>query len=461
MRLTLIVAAVILTGLGISTGIYWPSDSQNHKKIYLQDGREFQEKQIEFLLKRFNEQGIHDVQVTKGKILIPDSCRESCNSIVSSSEFLKLSTTKPATGLPNPFVPPSEKERLARERKIQQLESILMQISGIRDAKIFHDQSKARGFQRELIQTALVTLRAREGHVIGHVQAASARQIVKNAIAGMKESDITVVDGDTGMVFRHDAESDTDRQTIQNHLDLENTRIEFEKQCREVISRFGSAEVNVRMGLEEQLVFVRASRAPDERQPDPPPGIGVVTNGKGKIGTRKPDKKPEPVMGIPKKIVVKRLKGIDVNVSRDAVKNFVAQQAGNGRMPTPEQLSRGTVALRNEITKEIVLWLRGQKGIEVGSDVVNVSIARSQEPAVAEEPKTELDNKRPLIVAVSIIGSIGLLIVAFVGWKPRNPNASVDRPDQNRSASVLSSANGSAGPDPSLMPRVARGDADQ
>ncbi|MEC9092959.1 MAG: hypothetical protein VX438_09660, partial [Planctomycetota bacterium] len=220
MRLAAVLTGITLVIVLACSTPYWKSPEADDERVFLHDGRQFQKKQIDYLLAKFAEEGMTGVTASKGKISVLKKFKSKCNEVIRSSEFAKLSgaSESQAGMLARSFMSPTDKENLEETKKLNTLKSILVQISGIRDAIIVYDKIKATSFKRQMIHSAVVTLWAKEGHVIEQLHAATARQIVKGSFAGMNEDDVLVVDGDTGLTFSSKEESNLDKVIVKNQI---------------------------------------------------------------------------------------------------------------------------------------------------------------------------------------------------------------------------------------------------
>ena len=198
MRIIVVTCAVALAFVIFWSMQNWGNVEPDDERVFLHDGREFQKLQIDFLMTKFVEAGITGSTSSNGKISVLSRFRKKCNEILRNSDFSSLGNQNDSItdSLSKSFMSPAEKERMAKKKKIQTLNSLLARLSGIREAIILYDQVRAKSFSREYVHSAVVTLWAKEGHVIEQLQAATARQIVKTAFAGMSEEDVLVVDGD-------------------------------------------------------------------------------------------------------------------------------------------------------------------------------------------------------------------------------------------------------------------------
>ena len=404
----------------------WNQSPQNQQQ-YLQDGRKFSNLQIDFLLARFSRNGIPVVGIKDGMIRINSTHKSKCNKFLESPEFAKLEedSKKQESSFGSAFLPPSEKERLAKQKKLHQIEGIISGLEGLRDAVIFHDQARPENFSRRNIHTANITLWAQQGHLVGPLQAASARQILSSSIVGLRESDILVVDGDTGVTFPYREDSANDRFETESQRDLEATRRQIESQTRKLVSRFGDSDIVVRMDLEKRAIRIMPDPRANAKNIDRTKQESkVVPNGTGSIKTRNSVKTKQNVPEVQTRtIVIKRLLGIDVLLKRESVTRHIRQQHGTEHEVSEEQFSRGTAQLRNEITKELLSWLKGQNGIDVGSDLISVMIAPEQESEMLSESEA---NQNPIISGMTpMIASIGIIAAGLLftlSWKSRKNN---------------------------------------
>lgn len=434
MRMMMILGALLIVVLIVMSFPQRKTAENDEERVFLHDSREFKKQQIDFLLPKFVEEGIAGVQVSKGKISVPRQHRQKCNEIIRNADFSKLTDTtgNQPGAFARTFLSPSEKERIALEKKLATLKSILGRLSGIRDSIIVYDQVKASTFKRKLIHSAVVTLWAKEGHVIEQLHAATARRIVKSAFAGMEESEVLVVDGDTGMTFSSVDESTSDRLMVKNQLDLEATRQEFAKQCKKLISEYGAAEVKVKMTLEER------------RNPLPPkPQINVelhadsqheedevVANGNGQIGTVSQKKVQTPAQPEFENVLIKRLLGIQVSIEKSAIEDYLRKHLGLRNEISDDQFSRGVVSVRNEITKKIVSWIRSE-GIDVDSDIVAVSVLPAEpiEELSAETPTVSTARNTTYLVGLGLALVVSSVLIT-AGFKSRSPQNRVNNPNQ-------------------------------
>lgn len=423
MRLIVIVILVVLSALAIWSIPSW-SVTTAETTFLLQDGRKFAPYQIQFLVTKLAEHGITDVVEHQGTLKLPRKYRSQCTQIVESSEFCQLedASAPSQAAFSNPFISPSEKQRLAKQQKIEQLQDILKRISGIRDAAVVHHEKKTGDFSRAEMQTGSITLWAEEGKVIGRLQATTARRILCSAFAGLDEAEVPVVDGDTGMTFTHDADQDHSQPNAIHQLDLDSTRHQIEVQTRKLLTKFGQPELEVLMKLETRVLEPRPEppKIPP-RQNDLESIAEVVPNGVGRIQPASPPDPPEPRESEPEVVHVKILERIKVSFPPASIEKYVRERLGTGDELSDEQFSRGTVAMRNEITKELLGLLRGYRDLEFGSDPVTVSLLPPP-PTAPDAQSIQLTAWQSKLVLPSLAG-IGLVVASVLMFSNRKSRA--------------------------------------
>ncbi|MEC9094469.1 MAG: hypothetical protein VX438_17300, partial [Planctomycetota bacterium] len=205
-------------------------------------------------------------------------------------------------------------------------------------------------------------------------------------------------------------------------IDLESTRQELANQCKKLISEFGKTEVSVKMSLEKRSQIVPPKGQADDSQAKVATGslAEVVANGKGKISVPLAAASSATAAEV-QTVLIKRLLGIEVSIQKNVVDEYLKKHMGLITEATGEQFSRGVVAVRNEITKTIVSWIRNQ-GIDVSSDVVSVSVmpAEFQEELVSDAPEGFESASAAYYSAGGIVLAVVSILVALT-WKSRSP----------------------------------------
>ena len=423
MRFSIAIGIVLTLIAAFMVTQYYGEQESSDERVYLHDGREFKKNEIEFLLSKFMESGVTGVLTNNGKVSVFKKDVPKCYTVINSADFEKLATPQSSNNnlLTRSFLTPSAQQRLATQEKIAKLQKIILASPAIANVEIVYDQAKDNSFRRELLHSAVVTLTSADGHVISQSDASTVRQVIAKSFAGMAEKDVSVVvDFYAYPYFDGEIETEQEKNLVLNQLDLETTRKKYVSQVQKLVAEFGDSKVVVDMELAKKTRPVSISQE-DLRKPNVvTDAIQASINGRAKIDSsnkkpHKPDSSPNQEI-----VTVKRLFGIEVSINADVVNRYLQRNMGILRSASSEQFSRAVTAIRNEITKKTISWVRNQ-GVDFSPDLVSVIVAPEEENEVVEASTEPAADRTRLIVGGAVAIAAILICALFFAMKQRNP----------------------------------------
>ncbi|GMQ80526.1 MAG: flagellar M-ring protein FliF C-terminal domain-containing protein [Planctomycetia bacterium] len=252
--------AVIVTSLG-----YLFHDQVSGPDGYLMGGTPFSPKQLHTMLAAFASANLDDVEVTpSGQIRIPSGGQSRYMGALADAGALppQFGTyMDQALHSGNLLEGPSARKERLKVAKQKELARMIGEMEGIANdsVSVFFDTQAPKGFRREFVATATVSVGTNSGEPLAPARVPSLRKAVAGAILGLVAQNVTVVDlngatyaGGTGAGVAGAVEDQYYMLKMQYEQNLT-------EKIRSQISFVRGAQVEVNAELDRELRHVEES----------------------------------------------------------------------------------------------------------------------------------------------------------------------------------------------------------
>lgn len=294
---------------------------------------------------------------------------------------------------PNPWISQEETDRRWTVAVRNELESILRQFNGVREARVMLNMNaRPRGFSRnEAPASASVTLVMKSGEVVSRKLALAAARLVSGAVRGLPIQNVQVLDAQGVAAIEWDSEE------AGGSGALERQRREYERQItQKIVGQLAfdpKVRVNVQVEVDyteratksstpttpveisEQRSTEESTRVRSAAQPGVQPNTAVAAGGAPGSGDRSETSTS----------TVERLAGTTykedrtpsgqlreafaaINVSYSYLESVFKRRSGADQVPTPQQIEEIFESEKARIVSQVTTFVKPQKPEQVRVD---------------------------------------------------------------------------------------------
>jgi len=191
-----ITTALLLTVVVVSLGYLFRYHGSS-PDLYLMNGEQFPASHLPAMEAAFAKAGLNTYEFEGTRIRIPRGQQNAYMAALAEAGALPETYSQildKALEGGNVFVDPRQREQLIKAAKQKQLALIIRSIKGIQNAYVMYDTEQKRGFNRESVTTASVSVTPVAGQPLADGQVLAIRTLVARAIAGLQPENVAVTD---------------------------------------------------------------------------------------------------------------------------------------------------------------------------------------------------------------------------------------------------------------------------
>lgn len=217
---------------------------------YLYGGRDFSQSELGAMEEALGKAGLNEYEIVGNRIKVPRNERDLYLRGIAENgatprmahEFDELESSF------NPFMSKEEQRNLEKARMQRKITSMITSMEGIQQCAVQFSENELPGFPRRIERSAAIMVKPTGTRGLNATEAQAIINIADGAVAGLKDTDITVVDQNTGETFSRD--EDEMGLLPQNNALTQATRY-WEEWYRKIITeRLRAYEPNVQVLVE-------------------------------------------------------------------------------------------------------------------------------------------------------------------------------------------------------------------
>lgn len=198
-----IIAALLLAVVVVGAG-YLFNQGMPGGDDYLLGGQSFSAAELPAMEAAFDEAGLTTYQIDGNRIRVPRALRSAYMGALAKANALPMGfhdiLAKELDDLP-PWTDRATREARLKNARQRELAMIIRSIAGIESAAVHYDTKKQGGLSRSELTTASVSIRPAGSATLDRATVTAVRNLVAASIAGMKPTDVAVMDLRSGQAF--------------------------------------------------------------------------------------------------------------------------------------------------------------------------------------------------------------------------------------------------------------------
>ncbi len=233
-------------------------------RVDLFKGRHLTSDEIGAMQIAFGQAGLNDYEVEPTSVRVHRAERASFLKALADHGAIPadLNTPENQTGLEFLQSRSWQRHHLL-ERKKQTIREMVQQLAFVRKAIVDYDETRGISPFEDLRRAAIVTVQPEGTRVLEPVEVKAVRDTVRGAVAGLRSSDVTVIDINANRSYVGDDELIPAHAAPHAAARIEEER-KYENKIRSALSAYPGVRVNVEVAIDPILRRVR-----DERTVDP------------------------------------------------------------------------------------------------------------------------------------------------------------------------------------------------
>lgn len=259
-----ITSGLLLVAIAISL-FYLISYRVGGGETYVYGGREFSQSELAAMEEALSKASLNDYEIVGFRMKVPRSKRdEYVRAIAENGATPRMAheydSLAPKT---SPFMGKESQRLQAKKEKQLKLASAITQLADIETAAVELDETETATFPRKIQRTASVTAKAEGTRALNDKEVEAIRNIVAHSVAGMKRSEIVVVDGNTKE--SHVQVDDNLRNSPENNIYARSKRWwedEFRRKIERRLADY-SPNVEVLVDLDPTLRYSESAKTLD------------------------------------------------------------------------------------------------------------------------------------------------------------------------------------------------------
>lgn len=259
-----ITSAILLVAIVVSL-VYLFQYQVSAGDTYIYGGREFSQAELAAMEDALSKSGLNQYELVGYRIRVPRSKRDEYTRAIAEQG----ATPKDAYELDNldskfnPLMGREQQRLMAKTMEQRRLAGMIMDMQGIQTATPMISETVSPGFPRTVERSAVVTVKAEGSRALTESEIRSIRRIVVNANAGMKESQVSIVDQNTSE--EHTVADDTGQLLPEKNPYVQMKKYYEDELRKKIVRRLAEYSPNVEVfaELDPTLRQVEAAKTLD------------------------------------------------------------------------------------------------------------------------------------------------------------------------------------------------------
>lgn len=191
------ITTALLLGVVVVSLVYLFNYQGTAADLYLMNGEAFAPSQLPAMEAAFAKANLNTYRFEGTRIRIPRGQQNAYMAALAENNALPENYSTildKALGSSNPWLGPQQRDQILKAARQKQLEMIIRSMKGIQSAYVMYDTETKRGFQREDVSTASVSVTPTAGETLSDAQVLAIRTLVARSVAGLKPDNVAVTD---------------------------------------------------------------------------------------------------------------------------------------------------------------------------------------------------------------------------------------------------------------------------
>ena len=195
---------------------------------------------------------LNEYSVQNGNIWIPPSLKPKYLAAIHDEDALPQALQKEKEASTNPFLPKSQQNAIALDRKKRQIRDMIQRLPFVQEAWFEMDRAASDSVYQPDVHSAVVMVTLNDSKALTRQQVVTIQGIVGGSIAKIKPNQVVVTDANMGISY-HDL-NDTNQSEL---IDLVNwkmsRRIHYMERMQEFIDEFPGIQIDIDVRIQDRL----------------------------------------------------------------------------------------------------------------------------------------------------------------------------------------------------------------
>jgi flagellar M-ring protein FliF len=196
-------AGLLLVVIVVSLGFLFQRQSAG-PDAFLMGGEPFPASQLPAMEAAFAKANLAGAVIDGNRIRVPRGQQAVYMGALADAGALPANFgtyLEKALASESPFAMRGSREEKLKLAKQQELQNMMINMSGIESAAVLYDAKEKRAFGQDAVATASVSVKPKGNLPLSQQQIRSIRYMVKAAFAGLQAADVTITDLSTGQAY--------------------------------------------------------------------------------------------------------------------------------------------------------------------------------------------------------------------------------------------------------------------
>lgn len=226
----------------------------NGGTVFIYGGQEFSQGEIGQMETAFAKAGLNDYTLAGNRVKIPLSSRDLYTKALAENDAVPNSiiSREDSSVSTNPFMSQAAQSQAEKQNKTNKIRSMIMASPKINNASVEYDEVMEGAPFREMRRTCAIGIHPVGSYQLTREDFVSIQRIIKTALAGIKDGDITIVDHNSGNSHTGDSIAAGANESL---LIREKKRYEheYEQKIREQLMMYPGSVVGVDVDIDPTI----------------------------------------------------------------------------------------------------------------------------------------------------------------------------------------------------------------
>lgn len=200
------VSSVIMLVAIVASMVYLFQYQLSGGATYLFGGQEFSQGEIGVMETALSQAGLNQYEIVGNRLRVPLNLRDKYTKAIADGNAVPrdILPTEASAASSNPFLSSTAQHQMAKSQKIKKLEDMIRQNSKVAKAVVEYDERLEGAPFRETRVTCAVVVNPVGNYQLTRDDVVGIKNVIRSSLAGIKDSDITIQDTNSGQSFTGD-----------------------------------------------------------------------------------------------------------------------------------------------------------------------------------------------------------------------------------------------------------------
>jgi flagellar biosynthesis/type III secretory pathway M-ring protein FliF/YscJ len=244
------VSSAIMIVAILASMIYLFQYQMGGAQTYLFGGQEFSQSEIGLMETALAKAGLNQYEVVGNRVRVPMSARDKYTKAVADGDAVPktILRTEDDAVTSNPFISSTAQKEFQKRQKTQQIEDAIRQFPKVEHAQVVWDSQMEGAPYRRLRTTCAVVVKPQGSMHLSGDDVLAIQRLISKSLTGIKDSDITIVDSNSGESYAGDSLSASAAES-----EFLRTKRRYEEDYRKKIALQLVAYPGATIGVEVEL----------------------------------------------------------------------------------------------------------------------------------------------------------------------------------------------------------------